>query len=198
MCFLKIRLIFNVFYCFRMFVNKHFTILGRECISQKCYDVIPSVHYFYVKTKMLVDFQIWISLSLKRFYYKLSACVSQSLFTVSMVLRLTYTNFVIVNYGSFVLVTTCLGGWFGINCPSPFFQNVQKSRGWFIAKIAWNTPNQQINENCVLKLVFFKSGQLQNNTPVDTRRKLNAHKTFRIGPGRLLNVLCTSCMFGDR
>ena len=27
--------------------------------------------------------------------------------------------------------------------------------------------------------------------PVDTRRKLNVHKTFRRRPGRLLNVLCT-------
>ena len=147
MWFLKIRLIFNVFYCFRMFVNKHFTILGRACISQKCYDEIPSVHSFYVKTKMLAVFQICITVSLKRFYYRLSACVSQPLFTVSMVLRLTYTNFVIVNYSSFVLVTICLGGWFGINFPSPFFQNVQKSRGLFILKIAWNTPNQQINKN---------------------------------------------------
>ena len=29
------------------------------------------------------------------------------------------------------------------------------------------------------------------NTPVDTGRKLNVHKTFRRCPGRLLNVLCT-------
>ena len=27
--------------------------------------------------------------------------------------------------------------------------------------------------------------------PVDTGHKLNIHKTFRIRPGRLLNVLCT-------
>ena len=27
--------------------------------------------------------------------------------------------------------------------------------------------------------------------PVDTGRKLNVHKTFRICPGRPLNVLCT-------
>ena len=27
--------------------------------------------------------------------------------------------------------------------------------------------------------------------PVDTGRKLNAHKTFRRRPGRFLNVLCT-------
>ena len=29
------------------------------------------------------------------------------------------------------------------------------------------------------------------SNPVDTGRKLNAHKTFRRRPGRLLNVLCT-------
>ena len=27
--------------------------------------------------------------------------------------------------------------------------------------------------------------------PVDTRRELNVHKTFRRRPGRVLNVLCT-------
>ena len=31
--------------------------------------------------------------------------------------------------------------------------------------------------------------------PVDTGRKLNVHKTFRKGLGRLLNVLCTSCVY---
>ena len=30
-----------------------------------------------------------------------------------------------------------------------------------------------------------------NDIPVDTGRKLNVYKTFRRGPGRLLNVLCT-------
>ena len=30
-----------------------------------------------------------------------------------------------------------------------------------------------------------------DETPVDTGDKLNEHKTFRIRPGRLLNVLCT-------
>ena len=41
----------------------------------------------------------------------------------------------------FVLVIKWLGGWFEINCPSSFlkilkFQIFQKSRGWFIPKIA--------------------------------------------------------------
>ena len=34
---------------------------------------------------------------------------------------------------------------------------------------------------------FFK----KTANPVDTGRRLNVHKTFRRGPGRLLNVLCT-------
>ena len=33
--------------------------------------------------------------------------------------------------------------------------------------------------------------KIPTNTPVDTGRKLNAHKTFRRRSGRLLNVLCT-------
>ena len=34
-------------------------------------------------------------------------------------------------------------------------------------------------------------GEVLANYPVDTGRKLNAHKTFRRRPGRRLNVLCT-------
>ena len=32
---------------------------------------------------------------------------------------------------------------------------------------------------------------MKTTFPVDTKRKLNVHKTFRRPPGRLLNVLCT-------
>ena len=32
--FLKIRLIFNIFFCLRMFVNKHFTYLGRAYLRK--------------------------------------------------------------------------------------------------------------------------------------------------------------------
>ena len=51
-----------------MLVNFH--ISGVDISeSKRCYDVIPSVHYFYVKTKMLADFQICISdLQLELFY----------------------------------------------------------------------------------------------------------------------------------
>ena len=64
--FLKIRLIFNIFYCFRMFVNKHLHISGMHISkSKRCYNVIPSVHYFYVKTELLAVFQICISVPLR-------------------------------------------------------------------------------------------------------------------------------------
>ena len=49
-----------------MFVNKHFIYLG--CSKSKCcYDVKPSAYYFYVKTKMFVDFHICISVPLAIF-----------------------------------------------------------------------------------------------------------------------------------
>ena len=34
--------------------------------SKRCYNVIPSVHYFDEKTKILKDFQTWISVPLNR------------------------------------------------------------------------------------------------------------------------------------
>ena len=40
----------------------------------------------------------------------------------------------------------------------------------------------------------------KNNTPVDTGRKFNIHKTLRRRPGRLLNAFCTlnlrHCLLG--
>ena len=43
---------------------------------------------------------------------------------------------------------------------------------------------------------------IQRNNPVDTRRKLNVHKTFRRRPGRLLNSYVHSiyvlCLLGSR
>ena len=69
--FSKSRLIFNVFYCFCIFVNKHLQISGLHISERKwCYNVIPSVHCFYVKTKMLADFQICISVPLIAGNYK--------------------------------------------------------------------------------------------------------------------------------
>ena len=45
-----------------MFVNKHFKYLARAYLRKyKGYGEILSEHYIYVKTKMLADFQICIS-----------------------------------------------------------------------------------------------------------------------------------------
>ena len=62
---LKIWLIFNMFYYFGMFVTNILHISGASISESKEYcKVIPSVHYFYVKIKMLADFQICISVHL--------------------------------------------------------------------------------------------------------------------------------------
>ena len=47
-----------------MFVNILHISGAHISESKRCYNVIPSVHYFYVKTNMLADFQIWISVPL--------------------------------------------------------------------------------------------------------------------------------------
>ena len=63
---LKSRLLFNLFYCFCMFVKKIFQI-SWVCISQKVNSVIVQNFrhiYFYVKTKILIDFHICISVPL--------------------------------------------------------------------------------------------------------------------------------------
>ena len=43
--------------------------------------------------------------------------------------------------------------------------------------------------------IFFRL--YSHGIPVDTGRKLNAHKMFRRGPGRLMYVQFTSCVYGD-
>ena len=60
--FLKSRLIFNIFYCFWMFVNKLFTF-SRVHISENktCLNVKSSAYYLHMKTKILPDFWICIS-----------------------------------------------------------------------------------------------------------------------------------------
>ena len=63
--FLK-SLLFYIFYCFCMFVNKHFIYL--RCIiseSKQCYNPKSLTYYLYVKTKISVDFHICISVPLK-------------------------------------------------------------------------------------------------------------------------------------
>ena len=66
--FLKSRLIFILFYCFWMFVNKLFTYL-----TWKCFNVKFST-YFHKKTKIVADFQICISAPLNKrflFYFRI-------------------------------------------------------------------------------------------------------------------------------
>ena len=49
-----------------MFVNKHFIILGEDILKSKlsC-NAKPSIYYFYVMTKILLDFHIRVSVALK-------------------------------------------------------------------------------------------------------------------------------------
>ena len=49
-----------------MFINKHFIILGEDILKSKlnC-NAKPSIYYFYVMTKILSDFHICVSVSLK-------------------------------------------------------------------------------------------------------------------------------------
>ena len=49
-----------------MFVNKHFIILGEDILKNKlsC-NAKPSIYYFYVMTKILLDFHIRVSVPLK-------------------------------------------------------------------------------------------------------------------------------------
>ena len=50
-----------------MFVKKLFTYLTRAYLkSKRCFNVKYSIYYFYMKTKILADFQICISVSLKK------------------------------------------------------------------------------------------------------------------------------------
>ena len=41
-----------------MLENKHFTYIGYAYL--RCYNVIPSEHYFYVKTKMLASALVYL------------------------------------------------------------------------------------------------------------------------------------------
>ena len=64
--FLKSRPLFNIFCCFCMFVNKHLLHLRWVYLkSKQCYNVKPLAYYIYVKTKILIDFDICISVPLK-------------------------------------------------------------------------------------------------------------------------------------
>ena len=64
--FLKSRLIFNIFYYFQMFVNKLFPYLTWANLRKIkiCFNVKFSTYYFHVKTYILAEFQICISVPL--------------------------------------------------------------------------------------------------------------------------------------
>ena len=68
-------------------------------------------------------------------------------------------NQVFERHNVFALVIACLGGQFGINCPNAFWK-FQKSRGWFIIKIA----RTKHNKHSRLKLIYFNGGPSQNNS----------------------------------
>ena len=64
--FLKSRLLFNIFYYFCTFVNKYFIYL--ECVYlriKKPHNARHSAYYFHVKTKIMVDFHICVSVPLR-------------------------------------------------------------------------------------------------------------------------------------
>ena len=62
--FLKGRPIFKRFYCFCKFVTKHFKNTGLSISKKTCYNAKPLAYYIYVKTKILLDFHICISIPL--------------------------------------------------------------------------------------------------------------------------------------
>ena len=65
--FLKSRLIFNVCYCFWMFLNKFFTYSASRVHiskSKRCFNMKSSTYYFHMKIKILAYFQICISIPL--------------------------------------------------------------------------------------------------------------------------------------
>ena len=64
--FLKSRLIFKIFYGFCMFVNKHF-ISANVYISKskRCYNAKPLAYYFYMRTKISLNFHFCISVPLR-------------------------------------------------------------------------------------------------------------------------------------
>ena len=68
--FLKIKLIFNIFYCFWMFVNKLCTYIishincAHVSKCKKCFNVKSLTYCFHMEKKILADFQNCISVPL--------------------------------------------------------------------------------------------------------------------------------------
>ena len=79
--FLKSRLIFSIFYCFWMFVNKRCRYLMCGYLKKwKCFNVKSSVYYFHKKAKILADFQICISVPLNE---RMNACLNSVFFLLN-------------------------------------------------------------------------------------------------------------------
>ena len=69
--FIKNRLIFKIFHFFCMFVNKHFINTGAYISKSKwCYNGKPNGIFFYMKTKIPLNFPICISVPLILFLSK--------------------------------------------------------------------------------------------------------------------------------
>ena len=63
--FLKSRLIFKMFFCFCMFVNKHFINTSAYISkSKRHHNAKTSAYYFYVRTKIPSNFHICIGVPL--------------------------------------------------------------------------------------------------------------------------------------
>ena len=62
---LKSRLIFNLSHCFWMFTNFSYNSRAHISKSKECFNVKSSTYYFHMKTKILGDFQICISIPLR-------------------------------------------------------------------------------------------------------------------------------------
>ena len=62
---------------------------------------------------------------------------------------------------------------------------------WFVDSVFFKVTQVAPSRFAILYCILLSLTELLKLFPVDTGRKLNAHKTFRRRPGRLLNVLCT-------
>ena len=73
--FQKSRLVFKIFYCFCIFVNKHFINTGVFIFKTKrCHNAKPSTYYFYMRINILLNFRIYFSVPLMNTMITLVNC----------------------------------------------------------------------------------------------------------------------------
>ena len=60
--------------------------------SKRCYNVIPSVHYFYIKTNKLADFQICTDVPLKNAISRISKTVQLKLSPFTVINSFLFTK----------------------------------------------------------------------------------------------------------